>query len=225
MSWWEFWKPTVKRLDFVHDFLEINALPLAGVRTIDQLSFTVIDTETSGLNPAMDSILSFGGVKISGAKIVVQTSVEWYPLPKNSGGKTASIHGLVDIPNQIPMEEFLRKLLHYLGNSILVGHHLGFDLELLEKHLKPFGVHRLPNPTLDTLNLAIRLEHGPQADRSRINLESYSLDALCSRYGIEADDRHTAAGDAFLTAQLLLKLLKKCSHKGIVNFKDLMRKY
>lgn len=225
MSWWEFWKPKAERLDFVRDFLEINAQSIPGVRSIDQLNFTVIDTETSGLDPAKDSILSFGAVKISEGKIRVQSSVEWYPKSKNSGGKTASIHGLVGLQDQIPLEDFLKKLLPYLGNSILVGHHVGFDLELLEKELKPFGITKLPNPVLDTGNLAIRLEQGPQADRNRINLESYSLDALCNRYGIQTDDRHTAAGDAFLTAQLFLKLLKKCNLKGIRNFKELARNY
>jgi DNA polymerase-3 subunit epsilon len=225
MSWWEFWKSKQERLIFVRDFLEINEQPIAGIRAIDRLNFTVIDTETSGLDPSKDSILSFGAVKISEMKIQIPTAVEWYPVAKNPGGKTAPIHGLVDIPDQIPMEEFAKKLLSYLSNSIIVGHHIGFDLEILSHQLRPFGIVKMPNPAIDTLSLAIRLEHGPQADRNRINLESYSLDALCSRYGIETEDRHTAAGDAFLTAQLLLKLLKKCRLKGIQNFKDLMKNY
>lgn len=225
MSWWEFWKPKRERLEFIRDFLEINAQPIPGIRSFEQLNFTVLDTETSGLDPARDSILSFGAVKISAMKIQIPTSVEWYPMTENSGGKTAPIHGLVTIPDQISQEEFLTRLLSYLSNSILVGHHLGFDLEMLEKKLKLFGIEKLPNPVIDTMNLALRLEHGPHADRSRINLESYSLDALCKRYGIETDDRHTAAGDAFLTAQLFLKLLKKCKQKGINNFKDLTKNY
>ncbi len=225
MSWWEFWKPRQEPLDFVREFLESNAQPIPGIRTLDQLDFTVLDTETSGLDPARDSILSFGAVKISEQKIQIPTAVEWYPVAKNPGGKTAPIHGLVAIPDQISMEEFLRRLLSYLGNSILVGHHIGFDLEILTNQFRPFGIGKLPNPVIDTLSLAVRLEHGPQADRSRINLETYSLDALCARYGIETEDRHTAAGDAFLTAQLFLKLLKKCRQKGIHHFRDLVKNY
>jgi DNA polymerase-3 subunit epsilon len=225
MSWWEFWKQKQEKAEFVRDFLALNSEPIAGVRAIDQLNFTVIDTESSGLDPTKDSILSFGGVKIAHSKILIHTAVEWYPQAQNSGGKTAPIHGLVDIPDPISMESFLKKLLLYLGNSILVGHHVGFDLQLLERQLRPFGIEHLPNPVVDTLSLAIRLEHGPQADRSRINMESYSLDSLCERYEIDPEDRHTAGGDAFLTAQLLLKLLKKCKLKGITNFKELSRNY
>lgn len=225
MSWWEFWKPKLERQGFIRDFMEINAQPIPEIRSLEQLNFTVLDTETTGLDPVRDSILSFGAVKISEMKIQISTAVEWYPRTEISGSKTAKIHGLVAIPDQISSEDFLTRLLSYLANSIVVGHHIRFDLEMLEKQLRLFGIEKFPNPVIDTLNLAIRLEHGPHADRSRMNHESYSLDALCMRYGIETDDRHTAAGDAFLTAQLFLKLLKKSRQKGIFHFKDLMKNY
>jgi DNA polymerase-3 subunit epsilon len=223
MSWWEFWKPKIERLEFVRDFLEGNVQAVPGIRSINQLNFTILDTETTGLDTSKDSILSFGAVKISDLKIQVTTAVEWYPKSENVKGKAAQIHGLVGIPDQISVEEFLKRLLTYLGNSLIVGHHIGFDLEMLSKELKAFGINRLPNPVIDTLNLAIRLEHGPNADQSRIQLGDYSLDELCRRYEIEMDDRHTAGGDAFLTAQLFLKLLKMAEKKGIESYMDLMK--
>lgn len=225
MSWWEFWKPKPERVDFIRDFLELNSQQIPAIRMVDQLNFTVLDTETTGLNPEKDAVLSFGAVKISGLKIQVESAVEWYPETLNSDRKAALIHGLVEIPNPLGREEFSKRLLEYLQNSILVGHHIGFDLDMLGKLVSPLGMDHFPNPVIDTLNLAIRLDHGPMADLSRIKLESYSLDELCKRYGIETDDRHTAAGDAFLTAQLFLKLLKRCHQKGILNFKDLMKNY
>lgn len=223
MSWWEFWKPKTERLDFVRDFLAINELTSPGVRSISQLKFTVLDTETTGLEPSKDSILSFGAVKISDLKIQIPTAVEWYPKSENDTGKSAQIHGLVEISDQISLDEFLKRLLLYFGNSIIVGHHIGFDLEMISKELKAFGINRIPNPVIDTLDFSIRLEHGPQVDQSRIHMADYSLDELCKRYKIESDDRHTAGGDAFLTAQLFLKLLKKAERKGILTYKDLIR--
>lgn len=223
MSWWEIWKPKEERLDFVRDFLAANEESIPGIRSISQLKFTILDTETTGLDSTKDAILSFGAVKISDMKIQIPTAVEWYPKSENTAGKAAQIHGLVDICDQISVEEFVKKLLPYLGDSIIVGHHIGFDLEMIGKVLRPFGISRLPNPILDTLNLAIRLEHGPQADQSRISMAAYTLDELCSRFGIEIDDRHTAAGDAFLTAQLFLKLLRIADKKGIRTYKELLR--
>lgn len=223
MSWWEFWKPKSEKADFVASFLEQSKSSIPGIRVIDQLNFTVLDTETTGLNPAQDFILSFGAVKISQMTIQVSTAVEWYPVSPKNGKATAAIHGLVESKIPVQISDFVPNLLAYLGESILVGHHLGFDLEMLLKTCKKFGLEDFPNPCIDTMNLAIRLEQGPNADRHQFKSEEYSLDALCDRYGIEKDDRHTAAGDAFLTAQLLLKLLVVAKKKGIKDFGQLMR--
>ena len=223
MSWWEFWKQKREKTDFVASFLEKSKTQIPGIRAIDQLNFTVLDTETTGLNPARDFILSFGAVKISRMTIQVSTAVEWYPVSPKNGKATAAIHGLLESKAPVPISDFVPNLLSYLGDSILVGHHLGFDLEMLLKACNKFGLEDFPNPCIDTMNLAIRLEQGPNADRHQFKPEEYSLDALCDRYGIEKDDRHTAAGDAFLTAQLLLKLLVVARNKGIKDFSRLMR--
>lgn len=66
------------------------------------------------------------------------------------------------------------------------------------------------------------MEVGKFYNPHAIASQDYSLDKLCERYGISLDDRHTAAGDALLTAQLLIKLLKVADKKGIKTFGDLM---
>jgi len=225
MSWWEFWKAKGEKADFVASFLEQAKTPIPGIRAIDQLNFTVLDTETTGLNPSEDFILSFGAIKISRMTIQVSTAVEWYPVSPKNGKDTAAIHGLMESKTPHEFSEFVPNLLSYLGDSILVGHHLGFDLEMLLKTCKKFGLEEFPNSCVDTMNLAIRLEQGPNADRKQFKLEEYSLDSLCDRYGIAKDDRHTAAGDAFLTAQLLLKLLVVAKKKGIKDFASLNKSW
>ena len=222
MSWWEFWKREEQRADFVKAYLDANTEKIPGIRSIDQLHFVVLDTETSGLDPAKDSILSFGAVKINQFKLAVNQAVEWYPEAVDSGKKTAAIHGLIDLQNTLSKSEFAQRLLAYFGNHILVGHHVGFDLEILKNYLKPFGIGQFKNPVMDTFLLAVRLELGPMHELSSIKKEEYSLDSLCKRYHIPIDDRHTAAGDAFLTAQLFLKLLSKARAKGITTYQSLL---
>lgn len=223
MTWWEFWKPSTQKSDFTAAFLEQAKVGIPSIRTIDQLNFVVLDTETTGLDPAVDFILSFGAVKISNLTIQISSAVEWYPISPKNGKETAQIHEILNTKAPIPIAEFVPKFLEYIGNSILVGHHVGFDLQMLLKACKAFGLEDFPNPCVDTMNLAIRLEHGPHADRTQIKREEYSLDALCVRYGIITEDRHTAAGDAFLTAQVFLKLLALARRKGIKDFGQLVR--
>lgn len=223
MSWWNFTRKKIDHTDFVDAFLLKNQKPIPAIRSIAQLEFTVFDTETTGLSIKDDYILSFGAVKIRNQAIQIETALELYPNSPKSGQKTAPIHGLIHHENQLSIREFAAQSLAYFGNSVLVAHHIGFDMEMMQKACKPFGLEKLPNPMIDTMSLAIRLEHGPHADRSQYNPEQYGLDSLCARYNILTEDRHTASGDAFLTAQLFLKLLKLAAAKGIKNFGQLIR--
>lgn len=224
MSWWHFWKKDqVRKRDFVLDFIQKASKPIPGLREISQLEFVVFDTETSGLNIKKDQVLSFGAVKVKSQSILVSSSVEWYPKVDVTGEKAATIHGLIQTQNQLESEVFFQKLVAYLGGGILVGHHVGFDLQMLLQIGAEFGLESFPNAVIDTKYLALRLEQGPQADIRHFKPEEYSLDQVCTRYGIPLDDRHTAAGDAFLTAQLLIKLLALAKKKGILTFAELMR--
>ncbi|WP_296704357.1 3'-5' exonuclease [Algoriphagus sp.] len=218
MSWWLFNRKKANQKSFVKEYLEKAKKSIPNIRSFDQLSFVVLDTETTGLNPAEDHILSFGAVKIQGEKIQIASSVEWYLNSTKKGKEAIIIHGLMGNEKKVSLENFSIQLLEYLGNNILVGHHLGFDLEMLQKALRPVGLERFPNPCIDTAQLAIRIDHGLMVDRNRINFKEYTLDFLCQRFKIKTHDRHTAGGDAFLTASLFLKLLKLASKKGIDNW-------
>ncbi|MBN3581178.1 3'-5' exonuclease [Algoriphagus aestuarii] len=218
MSWGFFKRSGRKQRHFVKEFLESSKRQIPAMRKIDQLSFVVLDTETTGLDPANDHVLSCGAVKIESQTIRVSSAKEWYLKSSKKGRETVIVHELLGTNPTIELENFGQDFLQYLGQSILVGHHLGFDLAMLQKALAPFGFSTFPNPRIDTMSLAIRLDYGLLVDRSRINLRDYSLDALCERFKIKTDDRHTAGGDAFLTAKLFLKLLKIAEKKGIENW-------
>lgn len=221
MSWWPFSRSRAVQRDFVKQFLVEAKKPIPGIRLLDQVSFVVLDTETTGLNPSIDHILSFGALKIHDQKILVSSAVEWYLKTSKFGKEAIPIHELLRNDKEVSVEEFATQLLNYLDNHVLVGHSIGFDMEMLKKALKPFGLIDFPNPTIDIRDLAIRLDHGLLIDHSLINLQEYTLDSLCARFKIKAEDRHTAGGDAFLTANLFLKLLKLAAKKGISNWGQL----
>ncbi|GGZ19069.1 DNA polymerase III subunit epsilon [Echinicola pacifica] len=223
MSWFELFKKRPIKSAMVKRYEALFASGIAKKTLLTELTFVVVDTETTGLDIKQDHILAFGGVKIIKQRIIIETSREHYLVSKKKSASSIKIHEIIQPKNPLPIREFVRGLLPYLSNDIFVAHHAGFDLGMLEKVCKPFGLRRILNPIVDTGDLAMRLEHGIQYDPSRINLQDYSLDKLCERYNIKVEDRHTAAGDAFLTAQLLLKLLKLAEKRGIKTYGDLMR--
>ncbi len=223
MGWSGFFARQIRKNSFVEEYEALFTKKIPSNRLLDQLHFVVLDTETTGLQPQKDHILSFGAVKVSGYKIRVDSVLEMYLDAPRNNRESVKVHELISSQKPQTKQEFAEKFLAFIGTDILVGHHIGFDLEMLEKSLKPYGLKRLLNHALDTGDLAMRLEKGVHYDLQFGVPGEFSLDNLCRRYHIPLDDRHTAAGDAFLTAQLLLKLLKMAEKRGIKDFGGLVR--
>lgn len=197
-------------------------------KKITDASFVVIDLETSGLDISRDKVLSFGGIKVENRSIIVASSMEKVfkqsseSLPGN--GESATIHGLLGKDTSGGEDKHLgiRDVVEFIGTDIIVGHHISFDLLMLKKVTIKYLNKALPNLSVDTAHLAARLEQGAFA--STIRQGQYGLDQLCQKYGIEPFDRHTAPGDAFLTAQLFLKLLDLAGKMGIQTVGQLLGK-
>jgi DNA polymerase III subunit epsilon len=223
MEWWKrFLTPPAPIKGFVMDYERHFKTKLNKRRPIGELTFLVLDTETTGVDVKKDFILSYGSVKVKGNSILVSSSKELYLKTKKLAKDAIKVHELVPNKKSISREELIRIFLEDACNLPLVGHHIAFDLALLEKAGRSFGLRKIKNPVIDTRDFGIRLELGKNADPNRINYADYSLDSMCLRYGIFPDDRHTAAGDAFLTAQLFIKLLKKARELGITTLGNLI---
>lgn len=225
MGWFGlFQKKTVQPTAFVLDYENLFKEKIAKDTPLCDLTFTVLDTETTGLNSKADEIVSYGSIRVTGNRILVNSVREYYLKPTKQNKEAVKIHGIVKREGFVSPHDFVKQFLTEIGNTVLVAHHAGFDKAMLEKAGKPFGLKKILNPFLDTFDLAVRLEIGRNYHPRMINELDYSLDKLCERYKIPLDDRHTAAGDALLAAQLLLKLLKLAETKGISTYGDLMRR-
>lgn len=191
---------------------------------LEEIRFVVFDTETTGLDPKKDRILSIGAVTVKAGKINLGHTFELYLQQEEISGKESiPIHGILPSRGQTGTLETkaLGLFLEYIGDAVLVGQHVAFDLAIINEALKRHGAARLRNRKLDTMNLALRVEHVLKTRFYRP--EDYSLDALCDRFGIEKSDRHTATGDAYITALLLLKFLHRLKQRGVKNWADLFR--
>lgn len=175
--------------------------------------FVVLDTETTGLDAKKDRILSVGAVPVENLKMNLASHHDVIlQQKKDFSGDSISVHGILPVETTVGIteKEYFPHFLTLIQDAVIVGHHVAFDYAILSRYVKEQFGFSLTNRMLDTHRLAIRAEQGSSAkDSLQISQQKYTLDALCQRYDIEPLDRHTAAGDAFLTALLFLKLVKK----------------
>jgi DNA polymerase-3 subunit epsilon len=109
--------------------------------------------------------------------------------------------------------EALRLFLEYLGDGVIVGHHIGHDVETFNAGYERHFGFRMSNRSLDTMDLTLHLERDG-AFIGREQIRSFTLDALCTLFNVIPHDRHTAPGDAFITAQVFLRLLRLAARFG-----------
>ncbi len=175
--------------------------------TVDQTDFVVLDTETTGFDFKKDRILSIGALRVRNSTILAKDAMEVFVKQDRFDAKTVAIHGILKEEKTLQMEEIeaLKLLLPLLENAILVAHHTAFDVGMLNHALKRNGLPKLKNLTLDTAILYNR-----SLPKSQRKIEGhYSLDTLAETFNIPKTDRHTALGDAYITAIAFMHILSK----------------
>lgn len=179
-----------------------NDAPLDGVR------FVVLDCETTGLDPATDHIITIGAVAVIDGEIRLDDTFERL-LRIEENTPAVTVHGITrdESRSGVAEPEALSAFLDYVGDGIIVGHHIGHDIGSLNAGYARHWGTRLVNRDLDTMDLTLLLERDG-AFAGRPPIRHFTLDALCEMFGVTPHDRHTASGDAFITAQIFLRLLR-----------------
>lgn len=187
---------------------------------IDTLRFIVFDTETTGLDVKKDRILSIGCVGIENGQIKVADQLEVYVEQDHFVAETVKIHGLLKQGKHDKLKEkvAIEGFLGYIKNSVLVAHHAAFDVAMINAALQRHGLPKLKNKVLDTGYLFTKTK--PQ--NSTLH---YSLDELAESFNIPKHDRHTASGDAYITALLFLKIAAKLNTKSLKNLMRIKRRF
>ncbi|KAF2329232.1 PolC-type DNA polymerase III [Flavobacterium nitrogenifigens] len=190
--------------------------------TIEETRFVVLDTETTGFDYDNDRILCIGALVLQNGIINVQDSFEVYLEQDHYDKSTAKIHGILkDLLVKRPTElEALQQFLDFLGDSIIIAHHTIFDVTMINKALERNGLPHLTNKTLDTAYLYKKtLIQSHLFERK----DHYTLDDLADKFDISKKDRHTALGDAYITAIAFLKIVKKLKEKKATNLNQLFK--
>lgn len=174
-----------------------------------ELRYVVFDTETTGMMPSKgDEIISIGAVAIAAGRILhKETYEQLVHAERPPRPSSIKIHGITPemLEGQPTIGEALPAFSRFAHEAVLVAHNAAFDMRFLREKERGTGV-RFDQPVLDTLLLSSVLHP---------NQVSHSLDTLLARYGIQVRGRHTALGDALMTADLFLKLLPQLERRGI----------
>jgi DNA polymerase III subunit epsilon len=181
---------------------------------VDDVRFVVLDSETTGLNPRTDRLITIGAVAVRAGEILLDDAFEAL-IQVRQNTTAVTVHGVTRDETRAGIEEpeALERFLDYLQDGVIVGHHIGHDIATFDAGYERHWGARLLNRSMDTMDLTLHLEQdGAFAGRPAIR--RFTLDALCEMFGVIPHDRHTAGGDAFLTAQVLLRLLKLASRHG-----------
>lgn len=182
--------------------------PIAGVR------FVVLDSETTGLNPRTDRIITIGAVAVVDGDIVLNDSFDAL-LKVTQNTSAVTVHGITRDESRrgVDEPEALEAFLEYLRDGVIVGHHIGHDIATLDAACDRHWGAKLLNRSLDTMDLTLHLERAGAFD-GRPPIRKFTLDALCQMFGVIPHDRHTASGDAFITAQVFLRLARLADRTG-----------
>jgi DNA polymerase-3 subunit epsilon len=190
--------------------------------------YAVIDTELTGLDERRDSIVSLGGLRLASGRI--QLADRFYEEVRPASALTPAsivLHGITpqEVRDRPGIGAVLQDFRGFCGDDVLVGHFIELDLGFLRRALGEAGLPALTNPAIDTWLLYDWLSSrmpdacGPGLPR----LQDPRLPELAQTLGVPNRGAHNALADAFVTAQVFQRLLRRIDRWGITALGDLLR--
>ena len=184
-------------------------------RSLDEIDFVVLDTETTGLRPGSHRVIEVAGIRVRGGEVVGSFASLINPgtrLPNFIVQFTGITQEMVSSAPKAA--EVMPGFLDFVEDAIVVGHNVGFDIGFLSYEARLLGLD-FPLDGLDTIPLARRFLPG---------LRRFKLDSVATHLKIPASSRHRALGDAKVTAAVFIKLLSLAREQGIATLGHLRRR-
>ena len=165
----------------------------------------VFDTETTGLNPKKDEILSIGAVIVKGNKILTSEKFELFVKPtKAINEESIKIHRIrnIDLENGLQAKEAIEQFLHFIGSRPLVGYYIDFDVKMVNKYVKSLLGITLPNKTIEVSGIY----HDKKIKFIPDGTIDLRFDVMMKDLGLPIFGKHDALNDAVMTAMMYVKL-------------------
>ena len=182
---------------------------------LHEVTFCVLDLETTGGSPGNHAITEIGAVKVRGGErlgrfeTLVNPGMAIPPLITVLTGITEAM--VLPAPT---IAEALPAFLEFLGDAVIVGHNVRFDISFLDAACAARGLDRLTNRRTDTLGLARRLV--------RDDVPNLRLSTLARHLRVPTEPVHRAMADAQATAEVFHVLLERAATFGVLGLDDLL---
>jgi len=191
-----------------------------GAAPADSGRWVVVDTETTGLDVARDTLIAIGGVAVDAEGVVPGDSFE--VVLRNAEGSDHDnilVHGIGHHAQRtgVPPPEALAAFAQWVGDAQYAGYHTDFDRAVLMRASSLAGAPVPERPWLDLAPLAAALASDKQKKGGG------TLDDWLTAFGIECPVRHNAAADALATAELLLHIRARAAKQGRTDFAALLK--
>ncbi|MDD5560897.1 MAG: exonuclease domain-containing protein [Candidatus Omnitrophica bacterium] len=184
------------------------------LKHIDEVEFTIFDTETTGLNPASgDRIVELAGLRVKGRERIAKFDMLANPgreiSPEAFAVNKITPEMLKDAP---AIEIAIPRFLDFSRGSFLCSYNVEFDLSFLNSELRFSGLPALDGQVFfDILTMAKRLMP---------NQQRYALWFIAEKLGIKTRQEHRAFSDVEMAWEVFSRLKDTCLEKGITRFAD-----
>lgn len=182
---------------------------------MSEVTFCVIDLETTGGSPTRSGITEVGAVKVRCGEVVgtFQSLVDpGEPIPAFIGLLTGiSDEMLIEAPETTAV---LPSLLEFIGGSVIVAHNARFDVGFINAALTQAGYEPLANPVVDTVRLAAKILDD--------EVPNNRLETLAHCLRCDHKPKHRAYADVLATIDLLHHLIERATGYGVTTLEDLL---
>ena len=174
---------------------------------IADMTFTIVDVETTGLSPAMgDRVCEIGAVKLKGGAMSGTFHSMIDPQRPISPAASAKNGITPEMLKGAPAFAAIAKDIHaFLSGTVLVAQNAQFDLDFINNEFRLVAFPEWNGYVIDTISLARRVVPG---------LPSYNLDLLARTFGVTFTSRHRSMGDVEATADIFQKCVGRLKEAG-----------
>jgi len=172
-----------------------------------QDEYVCLDTETTGLNPRNDEILSIGAVIIKNNKILMRKTLNLFVKPSNRvSEQSIKIHQIrpIDLENACDPQTAILELLDFIGSRPIVGYYIKFDMAMINKYTKKYIGSTLPNESIEVSSMYYKT----RPKNSEYQFVDLKFDTIIKTLDIPVLGKHDALNDAIMTAMIFLKVKK-----------------